>query len=229
MKKIDWTKIKPFLVKTESFQKGDIHQAILDIAYDDWQQKEKMGIRWGYQNMIEAVDKEFGEEFGMLILLGKYNQQVCNGGHIQYFDNGYASNGGGCMQKHGADIQLHNVLRDRAPEYIPHTVKHIGTVLVIMNKFEVEIDEERMVDETCDECNGSGMVYVTDEETEIEDTDTCSCCGGTGSVEVDNQDYGCVTNNDILSELDTKYYEVESEFMESLNQFMLDDFNSQTV
>ena len=74
---------------TESYLNGEFHQSILDIGYC-WWQKELVDR---YSDMIEKMKDDFGKEFAILILLGKYNQQVGNGGHQQYFDNGYASAG----------------------------------------------------------------------------------------------------------------------------------------
>ena len=43
-------------------------------------------------------------------LIGKYNQQVCNGGHYQYYSNGYASGEGGCESDHGNNNAMHDIL-----------------------------------------------------------------------------------------------------------------------
>lgn len=71
-----------------SFQEGDYWQAVLNIGYDMWQKNPDRSI--GYSDMLSWVRVEYGEFAKFCILIGKYNQQVCNGGHYQYWDNRYA-------------------------------------------------------------------------------------------------------------------------------------------
>jgi len=73
----------------KDFQNGDVWQAILNIGYAKWQSSESLA----YDDMTSWMRIEFGVLAEFCILAGKYNQQVCNGGHEQYFDNGYASCG----------------------------------------------------------------------------------------------------------------------------------------
>lgn len=61
-----------------------LHQALLDITYDEWQKHKG----WSMEDMLQYASS-FGEVVELAVLLGKYNQQVNNGGHTQYFDNGY--------------------------------------------------------------------------------------------------------------------------------------------
>lgn len=63
-----------------------IHQALVNLGYDAWEDHDG----WDYKEMTEVCRAVFGDVVEMAILLGKYNQQVCNGGHQQYFDNGYS-------------------------------------------------------------------------------------------------------------------------------------------
>lgn len=87
----------------------DAWQAVLDIGFEWWQGQPK-DSRIGYADMIGHMRKEYGEMSVLLILLGKANQQICNGGVLQYFDNGYASAGArGCMSEK-TDIDLHEEL-----------------------------------------------------------------------------------------------------------------------
>lgn len=62
-----------------------LHQALLNIAYDEWQKQKS----WSMEDMLKYAGS-FGEIIEFAVLLGKYNQQVTNGGHSQYFDNGYS-------------------------------------------------------------------------------------------------------------------------------------------
>jgi len=92
--------------KRQTYKDGDGHQAILDICYDEWNRPENKD--WSYADMVSYAKIMFGPFAEMMILLGKYNHQVCNGGHDQYFTNGYAdTNGGGCFADHSHDVPLH--------------------------------------------------------------------------------------------------------------------------
>ncbi len=75
-------------IHDEDYQNGDLHQAILNIGYTWWQEKKNEDIH--YPDMIQYMRLTYGELAAFAILCGKYNQQVENGGHLQYFDNGYA-------------------------------------------------------------------------------------------------------------------------------------------
>ena len=68
----------------ESLGKGEFHQAVLDVGYSKWQEQ----TLWDYRAMLEYTEKTYGVAAKLFILLGKYNQQVNNGGHSQYHANG---------------------------------------------------------------------------------------------------------------------------------------------
>ena len=67
------------------FNDDGLHQALLNIAYDEWQKHDN----WDMEDMLDYA-RSFGDIVKLAVLLGKYNQQVQNGGHSQYFDNGYS-------------------------------------------------------------------------------------------------------------------------------------------
>lgn len=71
--------IQTELKDNQEFQAMDVHQAILDIGYAYWQNPEERTVD-SYLGMINFVKENYGELFAVSILLGKYNQQVCNGG-----------------------------------------------------------------------------------------------------------------------------------------------------
>lgn len=177
---------------TESFKEGDYHQAILDISYAEWQSRDG----WGYADMIDWTKENFGEEFALLILLGKYHQQVGNGGHMQYWDNGYASrHTDGCFSSH-EDMELHAQMILDFEKYKLDELKNGKTVLAILRDFEVDVDTERYVEEECYD-EDSGEYYYEDCE---------------------NYEYGSITNHHHLDKLDDRYYEVEL-WMEELNEY----------
>ncbi len=87
---------------------------------------------------------------------------------------------------------------------------HGREVLSIMEDFHIEIDEERMITETCDYCGGSGE----------EDEGTCSNCDGSGEVDVDNPNRGGIANHDLLDQLDDRYYAIDDEWVKEVNQYL---------
>lgn len=86
---------------------NDFHQATLNIMYQEWQTNY---IGYTYKEILDWFEDTYDSFAKFAVLIGKYNQQVCNGGHIQYFDNGYANGDGGCFYKHSSSIPLHNEL-----------------------------------------------------------------------------------------------------------------------
>jgi len=86
----DLTALRKALKKKndKSYRDGEVWQAILNLGYSKWQKKTSRA--WSYEDMVEWVGLEFGSFAKVCILMGKYNQQVTNGGHGQYWDNGYA-------------------------------------------------------------------------------------------------------------------------------------------
>ncbi|MDD5603925.1 MAG: hypothetical protein PHG48_07640 [Eubacteriales bacterium] len=196
-------------------------------------------VYWGRHEMLANAVEKYGLAFKTLVQLGNYNYQVCNGGHYQYFDNGYASDGGGCFQSHDPECALHHemieafndVIMKNAPEEFKEALRR---GFKIMSKFNITVDEERYVDEECDECSaygtvdcqhcdGNGVVEGDDgEETTCPEcggsgTVKCSSCDGKGMVEVDNENYGQPDNLKILEKLDDEWYEQDEQFMTALN------------
>ena len=178
----------------------DWHQTLMNIAYNWWQEQKNPNVV-EYQDMIGYVSTEYGFIVSGLILAGKYNQQVGNGGHIQYYDNAYADGTGGCMSEKDFDHPLHRILIDWMEELEPKIKTFLEErpnyqeafkeVLDIMKKFlELPIDDEKMIED----------VEYDDEGNEEE-------------VEYENQDYGRMDYK--ASEvLDERYYKVNSRFME---------------
>jgi hypothetical protein len=71
----------------EIIEEEDIWQTLLNLGYSKWQLNKK----WHYHDMLKYVGDNYGELAQFAILIGKFNQQVTNGGHSQYYFNGYSS------------------------------------------------------------------------------------------------------------------------------------------
>ena len=186
----------------QSLKEKEFHQAILDAGYAAWQSEPK----WGYADMLENAETFYGEAAKLFIMLGKYNQQVCNGGHFQYYDNNYASEGKSHRDT-DTDISLHKEMINLFKSYRLDVLPLGAEVLKIMEAFHIEKDEEREITESCGDCGGSG----------------CENCDR-GEVTVDNQEYGNVSNCDDLDKLDTAYYEIYERFMGTVEQHVQEWF-----
>lgn len=83
------------------------HDAIVDLCYDEWSKNKD----WSYGDMVCYAGITYGSFAKLLVYLSVYDSQVCNGGHQQYFDNGYASDGGGCFAEHDTKhLRFHNCM-----------------------------------------------------------------------------------------------------------------------
>ncbi len=191
---------------TDSIKVGDFHQAILDVGYDAW----NLNKLWSYNDMVEFVKSEYGDKFALLILLGKYNQQVGNGGHVQYFDNGYASVVSSGVGDH-KEVEQHedmiDMFRKTSELFDIPEGKKIYDIMVefggVMEEFVSdercgECDGDGEIEEDCQSCNGDGTILDDCPECggdgEIEDddgaTEECSNCGGVGEVEIECEECG---------------------------------------
>ncbi len=223
------------LKNDEDYIKGDVHQAILNVAYNKWQETNRTEEKWSYADMIEWIQNTYGDVPAFAVLIGKYNQQVGNGGHIQYFDNGYADGEGGFSKQHDESIPLHEELVSlfikleiTNPEF---KIKNADKVLDILKRFQPQLDDERHEEISCEECGGSGYLMedaLSDEEDAEQEEVKCSWCDG-GRVEIDNQNYGDVLNTHELDKLDDEYYKVSDKFMESLNTLFKEIYSVDTI
>lgn len=199
---VNW---KELVNRAQSSEDG-FHQAILNAAYDGFNAHSP--DVFDFTHLIEWTIANMGEEFALLVFLGKYNQQVTNGGHLQYHDNGYD----GSVGDRDEDFPLH--------QEMIHLFKKLGydklplgdKVLDIMSKYEVHVYPE-----DCEDCGGSGY-YEEDDDEEDDDEElwegrggsmSCGACGGSGES---RDNYTTSVDDD----LDTKYYVLEDDWMKTL-------------
>lgn len=69
------------------YRKGNVHQAITNLLYSKWRSAD--GAGWSYLDLATWTRLEYGDLAALALLTGRYNQQVCNGGHAQYAANRY--------------------------------------------------------------------------------------------------------------------------------------------
>lgn len=164
-------------------------------------------------NLLQFLE-EFDERCFLIRLFGNYHYQVNNGGHAQYFDNGYASRDdyrGGCFGCKTNECDLHQDLIDLVKKYFPQNETSVKFVS-ILERFLDRVEEE-----DCGYCDGNGY---TEEEYEVTDEDgnttyeseeiTCCECHGSGT----RGDDFCVRN---ANDLDDEYYDIEDSVLKLFN------------
>ena len=223
-------KLKNLLISqnNESFQTGEFWQAVLDVGYEEWQKPKHED--WNYGQMVAWMGETYGPVAKFLILAGKYNEQVENGGHRQYFDNRYADGGDG--RKPDPEIPLHEEMVTLFEELSLHLHENtVGAeVLSIVKDFKIELNEDETI--SCDDCGGSGEQENDCQECNGESED-CATCGDTGVVDEDcgncdgsgyihNDNYGEILNSNHLDALDSRYYTVSAKWISFLNQYTKD-------
>lgn len=123
---------------------GGLHQTILNLIYDEGESLKP----WSYASLINLAVKKYGKLAALAILVGKYNQQVENGGHYQYFDNNYAGGySDGFAEEH---VMMIGLMEKFLPAIKRIAVKVPEEVLRIMHQFSVV--EEVSDDEDGDFC-----------------------------------------------------------------------------
>ena len=127
----------------------DVHQAIINVCYNSYndylkeankilEEKGSSPIRWYYSNLLEWVRDQLGDLAEFAILVGKYNYQVCNGGHLQYWSNEYSS-----MNGQYKDLYLHiNMV-----EYFETFIKDIDSMYPSdkISKIKETLEEARRI------------------------------------------------------------------------------------
>jgi len=237
--------LKKLLMDKVDFSKGDVHQAIMDVIHDEWQKTKD-----GYEEILDWTEKNLGIIPYFAMQLGKFNYQVCNGGHAQYFDNGYASTGNSAyISKSANNIELHNIFELLFKDLdMVSILPHGQEAYKIISEFDAELSDE---EEECSNCNGSGEEECYDcegngriecpecnGEGEDDEGEKCSNCDGNGSVDCVECDgegkktcYDCdgdgysntgekVPNTSKWEELDNRWYEINEEVMEGFNEYL---------
>ena len=87
--KINLGKIDPDYIEMNDKDEIDFHQTILNIGYSWWKFNPNPNAV-SYSDMIDYMDKTYGQIFGTLVLIGKLNQQVIDNGFIGYYNNNYS-------------------------------------------------------------------------------------------------------------------------------------------
>ena len=135
-------------------------QRLMDLSYREWQKPENR--KWCYRDMVEWAGETYGEMVKLFILLGTANYQICNGGFLQYFDNGYASGEGECFHHHDEDILLHREMLALLGKYGLHRLEVGSEIYAILAAFRIVLNDDTEYEEEDNGCR-RGDVSNTDE------------------------------------------------------------------
>jgi len=149
-----------------AFQLGNIREALqgsregcpwqrlVDLGYREWQKPENHN--WTYAEMVDQAGQTHGEVVKLFIFLGACHHQVCNGGWIQYFDNGYA--GRERRRCDSDDITLHREMLALFAKYGLHQTKTGTEVYSIMDEFRIVLGDPTEGEEDEDGCGCQEVV-----------------------------------------------------------------------
>lgn len=166
-------------------------------------------------SQLHDLIKEFDEKFYFVYLFCQYTYQVNNGGHSQYFENGYASYDDldkGYFGNKCADLDVHHKMTELFQTYFNTQNNPIyEKFLQILKDFDNTISNE-----DCYECGGSGYYEDEDEDGNIYDTETCSYCHGSGI----NENIFYVDGD----KLDNAFYEISDKLIKFISNDILNNW-----
>jgi hypothetical protein len=166
--------IKKLLLKDHAFSQGDVHQAIMNIIHDQWENNRN----YSYIDILHWVSTEFGKLFEFTMMLGKYNYQVENGGHSQYYYNGYASNKNG-RRGYYDNIDLHEHFVELFEDLdMVSILEHGKEAYGVITNFTLDLNDDV---EQCSQCSGTGQMEC--EKCNGRGIVECDMCGGGGEID----------------------------------------------
>ena len=177
------------LIRDNEIANNGYHQTIMNIMYNHWQK-----VNMSYEDILNWFEKEYGELARFAVQIGKFNQQVTNGGFLQYYNNGYC----GDIEDVEYTLSLHNqlvVLMSKTELKDEISLK----VLKILDELYIELDLEKYIEEE---------IYTDDGDVNYE--------------EYDNDNYMEVVNTEMLNNFDNEYYKICDKFMVVLEQYFRD-------
>ena len=177
--------LKNLLLKNRDFSKGDVFHGIIDVLYKDYSSDIN------YDEFLNLVKEKYGILPYFCVLLGNYNGQVCNGGHIQYFDNGYASSNSKGYHHEYDNIDLHNklIMIFKFLKIQEHVSKKLGeTAYSIIKDFDL------------DSIRNDNDDYENDDD--------------------DENDESRDGVNKYLDKLDQRWYDIYEDFIDEFNNYL---------
>lgn len=213
----------------------DLFQEVLNIGYNEWQRPENEQT-WGFADMVSWVRENFGDDAALITMLGKFNQQVCNGGIIQWLDNGYASDDSKRNRRrrsYGAspsmDLSLLEWMIEDLDESSLRNLPHGKDIYDILTSIQNEISDasgecyschnHRYV--KCEDCDGSGEDESGEgecEECHGEGEVPCQDCNEDGQLEMDAEEGSL--NNIYFDRLESKYYKINETWEKEVTDYL---------
>lgn len=209
--KINLGKIDPDYIEMNDKDEIDFHQTILNIGYSWWKFNPNPNAV-SYSDMIDYMDKTYGQIFGTLVLIGKLNQQVIDNGFIGYYNNNYSRK---VTSDYGQSLHVRLV---KSMIEIIDELKEKDKIInitgfIILNealqifkdylKIPIEL-EKRIMEEV--ECGNEEDGFFFEME------------------EVENEEYGQICNSSNLDALNNRYYKLDEKFMEIMNIISINCF-----
>ena len=178
---------------------------MLDELLDTYYNEYRAHKDWHYADFITHA-QERNPLHALAILVSNYNGQVLNGGHLQYFDNGYADGRGGCFASHPT-TEMHSLMLSLFVSLNLATDPRFKIVLPIMRMFRIDPESE------CENCGGNGVFTCTDDDGSEYEED-CYECSGRGFTPEPS------INSDLADNLDDLYYAVYKRFMSDFESML---------
>lgn len=202
--KINLGKIDPDYIEMNDKEEIDFHQTILNIGYSWWKFNPNPNAV-SYSDMIDYMDKTYGQIFGTLVLIGKLNQQVIDNGFIGYYNNNYSRK---VTSDYGQSLHVRLVksmieLIDELKEK-DKIIDITGFIIlnealqIFKDYLKIPIELEKRIMEEIEYGNEADGFYFEMEE-------------------VENEEYGQICNSGNLDALDNRYYKLDEKFMEIIN------------
>jgi len=243
------SQLKDILLKNKHFSNDDVIHGITVAIYDDYDEKfKKNNVAWDQLKFYSWIKSEYGIIPYFTLLFSNYNGQVCNGGHSQYFGNGYASSNPSGMSGNYIDIATHEEFTGLFFDLDLNNILPSGQIAMdIIDSFELDLDDEI---EDCSSCGGKGVVECDECDGACrvdcssccgsgkDDEQECSECSGDGQIECEychgDGEQECtdcsgdgeintgfrVPDTESWSELDDRWYKIDEKIVEEYNNYL---------
>jgi len=213
-------KLVNIIKNNENFiEHNDAQQAILDHFQYLWEDEDLCWAKY-YGERLQYFNEKYGNIAALAVMLTEYDSQVSNGGHYQYYSDGYAS-------WYGADpgdISLHKLMVKYLKEssFLNDYPELFEKVLEITDTFFIELADENEYDEQfCGICRGTGILEEVDEEDEqTGEYEICYECEGSGVIRIEIP-YDHITNDEFLNTLDNSWNAISEEVLNKFNVYLV--------
>lgn len=116
-------------IKNHSDSKESMWQGLMSVIYNEREHANP----WSYTDLVNYARLKYSDFTAFCVLLGKYNQQVENGGHNQYYDNGYSGEETRKCKCHV--VELHELMMKYMAQFQFETNEIGSKVFQIMSEF----------------------------------------------------------------------------------------------